>query len=259
MLLNSLKYLPLAMCCLSLYAQATESKENPQPPYIAYENREGLTFDTAKCVSVGQNVLVKDGFQRVNANSNGEILAAYRKTADYQFKALVSCLGRYGMLRVVIITDLSGQGSQKARNIAQSIIQGLGNNNSDKASIVSAEEASSAIQAPSINGASEYEKGNRFYEGSGAVQDFKQAAEWYKKAAEQGNSDAFFKLGTMYYYGYGVTQDFQQSYIWFSLAATSGRQDAAKARNEVMEKLSKQQITDGQKEAKKLYTQYVKK
>ncbi|AUI68702.1 tetratricopeptide repeat protein [Beggiatoa leptomitoformis] len=258
MLLNNLKYLPLAIYCLPFFSQPVESKENPQPPYIAYENREGLTFKTADCVSAVEKVLAKDGFQRVIANANGEILAAYTKVEDYQFKAIVSCMGSYGVLRVVIVTDLSGQGSNKARSLTQGILQALGS--TEKTGVVAAEAvASSVIKPPSIKGAEEYEKGNHFYEGNGAIQDFNQAAEWYKKAAEQGNSDAFFKLGTMYYYGYGVTQDFQQSYIWFSLAATSGRKDAVNARNEVMEKLTKQQITDGQKQTKKLYEQYVKK
>ncbi|MDR2875907.1 MAG: sel1 repeat family protein [Methylobacillus sp.] len=45
-------------------------------------------------------------------------------------------------------------------------------------------------------------------------QDYAKAAEWYRKAAEQGNPTAQARLGTLYYFGRGVAEDREQSARW---------------------------------------------
>ncbi|HHQ4547446.1 TPA: LysM-like peptidoglycan-binding domain-containing protein, partial [Aeromonas veronii] len=57
-------------------------------------------------------------------------------------------------------------------------------------------------------------------------QDLQQAADWYRKAAEQGNAEAQFALGQMYENGQGVLQDHQQAAIWYRKAAEQGYADA---------------------------------
>ena len=47
--------------------------------------------------------------------------------------------------------------------------------------------------------------------------DFRQAATWFRKAAEQGHAQAQFNLGLMYSQGLGVRQDFCEAYNWFQL------------------------------------------
>lgn len=46
-----------------------------------------------------------------------------------------------------------------------------------------------------------------------------EAARWYRKAAEQGVSEAQNNLGVMYKDGQGVKQDFKEAAHWFLLAA----------------------------------------
>jgi hypothetical protein len=46
-----------------------------------------------------------------------------------------------------------------------------------------------------------------YYQGEGVQQDYKQAAAWYRKAADQGYAGAQHNLGLMYYQGEGVQQD----------------------------------------------------
>ena len=58
--------------------------------------------------------------------------------------------------------------------------------------------------------------------GEGAAQDYAQAADWYRKAAEQDHSLAQFNLGTMYANGQGVARDDAQSLAWFGRAANLG-------------------------------------
>jgi len=64
--------------------------------------------------------------------------------------------------------------------------------------------------------------GLKFATDPGAAHDYRQAAEWYHKAAEQNHSLAQFNLGVMYAQGQGVTRDVAQSAVWFGKAARSG-------------------------------------
>jgi TPR repeat protein len=68
----------------------------------------------------------------------------------------------------------------------------------------------------------QFSRGLRFAADTGAAQDYRQAAEWYHKAAEQNHSLAQFNLGVMYAKGQGVTRDAGQSAMWFGKAAQLG-------------------------------------
>lgn len=65
--------------------------------------------------------------------------------------------------------------------------------------------------------------------GKGVTKDLTKAAEWYRKAAEQGDADAQYKLGLFYENGYGVTQDKEQAMQWYKKAAEQGNENAKKA------------------------------
>jgi hypothetical protein len=60
------------------------------------------------------------------------------------------------------------------------------------------------------------------FSNSGAEQDFSQAAEWYRKAADQSHPLAQFNLAMMYAQGQGVTRNEAESMIWFGKAASQG-------------------------------------
>ena len=53
-----------------------------------------------------------------------------------------------------------------------------------------------------------------FKHGRGVVQDLKEAANWVRLAAAQGNATAQFVLGMMYNYGQGVVQDYKEAMKW---------------------------------------------
>ena len=55
------------------------------------------------------------------------------------------------------------------------------------------------------------------------------AAEWYRKAADQGFASAQYKLGVFYENGYGVTQDKEQAMQWYKKAAEQGNESAKSA------------------------------
>ena len=61
-----------------------------------------------------------------------------------------------------------------------------------------------------------------FYDGLGVEQDYKQAAYWLSKAAEQGKSESQNLLGLMFYNGLGVERDYKKAAYWLSKAAEQG-------------------------------------
>lgn len=57
---------------------------------------------------------------------------------------------------------------------------------------------------------------------AGAAHDYTQAAEWYRKAAEQNHHLAQFNLGQMFAHGHGVTVDDATASMWIRRAADGG-------------------------------------
>ena len=52
--------------------------------------------------------------------------------------------------------------------------------------------------------------------------DYAEAAQWYRQAAEQGNTEAQCVLGRFYYMGYGVNKDYAEAVKWYRQAAEQG-------------------------------------
>ncbi|MBR4985961.1 MAG: sel1 repeat family protein, partial [Proteobacteria bacterium] len=75
----------------------------------------------------------------------------------------------------------------------------------------------------------QYSLGLLYQKGEGVAQDKAQAAEWYRKAAEQGLGVAQYSLGLLYQKGEGVAQDKAQAVEWIRKAAEQGYSDAVVA------------------------------
>ena len=56
----------------------------------------------------------------------------------------------------------------------------------------------------------------------GTTSDDKLAVEYFRRAAEQGHSNALLDLGWMYSQGKGVEQDYVEAYKWYRKAADQG-------------------------------------
>ncbi len=100
------------------------------------------------------------------------------------------------------------------------------------------------------NSDAQYKLGLLYLTGNGALQDFAEAAKWLKLAAEQGYGLAQYELGLIYRTGYGLAVDQVQSYVWLNLAAAAGIQQAVAARDDVMRTLSSKQLSQAQKIAR---------
>ncbi len=62
---------------------------------------------------------------------------------------------------------------------------------------------------------------------------YREAADWFLKAAAQGSADAQFTLGNMYRYGQGVAQDWDQALDWYCKAVAQGHAAAKQAMRQV--------------------------
>lgn len=89
-----------------------------------------------------------------------------------------------------------------------------------------------------VTAAAFYEMGEKYYYGRGVRLDYAEAAKWYRKAAEQGNSDAQYSLGHMYLFGLGVRQSNRDAANWFLKAAAQGNAKARKRLESIMPSLS---------------------
>ena len=82
--------------------------------------------------------------------------------------------------------------------------------------------------------------------GRGVAQDFKEAAAWYRKAAEQGDAHAQNNLGFLYSTGQGVVHDLVLAYAFLNLSATAGHDQSQKNREQLIKRMSARQLEEGQ-------------
>jgi TPR repeat protein len=69
------------------------------------------------------------------------------------------------------------------------------------------------------NIAAEIRLGDLYRDGRGVARDMAQATAWYRKAADAGDAGAQGTLGLLYSVGMGVQQDYVEAYYWLSLAS----------------------------------------
>jgi uncharacterized protein len=105
----------------------------------------------------------------------------------------------------------------------------------------------------------QYQLGTLYRTGKGTLQDFEEAAKWFKSAAEQNHAPAQYELGLLYHHGLGVDLDNERSYMWLNLAAAAGIEHAAIARDKVMRSLSTKQLAHAQKESREWLDNYQQK
>ena len=84
--------------------------------------------------------------------------------------------------------------------------------------------------------------------------DYKEAARWYRMAAEQGYALAQDRLGRMHHNGTGVLKDYVQAHRWYNLAASQqtdkDRKKSVKRRDKLEEKMSREQVAEAERLAR---------
>jgi len=87
--------------------------------------------------------------------------------------------------------------------------------------------------------------------GRGAPYSDHMALFWFQKAADQRNALAFAKLGMMYERGRAVPQNLIEAHMWYSLSVAYGEKRAAESREAVATQMTPGQIAEAEERAKK--------
>ncbi len=99
--------------------------------------------------------------------------------------------------------------------------------------------AKASVQSSSVD--DWYAKGVRFYD-KGL---YGEAAYWYRRAADEGDAGAQYKLGSMYRGGEGVEKNLEQARYWYDLAAKQGHIKAKEALAKNLDAESAQESAHG--------------
>ena len=103
--------------------------------------------------------------------------------------------------------------------------------------------------------------GVMYNKGEGVAEDKREAAHWYRAAADNGDMRAQFILGLIYALGKGVMQDAHEAYVWFLIAKSSGVEEAEKElqRADWPDLLTPEQIKSAEQEARKRFGEIEKR
>ena len=82
--------------------------------------------------------------------------------------------------------------------------------------------------------------------GLGVERDDRRAFEWYLRASMKAHPGAQSGIGWYYEVGRGVAKDLVRAYMWYVLSAIGGDPDAAISQEEVIKKMTKQQVKEAQ-------------
>lgn len=101
-------------------------------------------------------------------------------------------------------------------------------------------------------GAAQARLGEIYFAGNEAVQDFKAARTWLQKAADQRIAPAERRLGQMDEQGLGGPKDVVRAYALYEQAILDGDGYAQRLRDDLLKRLSPEQVTEAQALAKKM-------
>jgi hypothetical protein len=86
-----------------------------------------------------------------------------------------------------------------------------------------------------------------YLDGHGVPQSTEEAANWFRRAAEQDYTEAQHNLGAMYGSGQGVKRDYVQAYKWLNICAAKGNTGCVTQRDLIAKKLKSGQLAEGQR------------
>ena len=105
-------------------------------------------------------------------------------------------------------------------------------------------------------GLAQYYLGMMHLNGQGARQDYKQAAQWLRKAAQKRVEQAQYRLGNLYLQGNGLPRDYEYAYAWYRVAAAFGHQKSIGAVDKAKSFLSARELAEAEKLFLKLLAKY---
>lgn len=82
--------------------------------------------------------------------------------------------------------------------------------------------------------------------GLGVKRDDRRAFEWYLRASMKAHPGAQSGIAWYYEIGRGVSKDLVRAYMWYVLSAVGGDPDAAVSQEEVIKKMTPEQVREAQ-------------
>ena len=76
-----------------------------------------------------------------------------------------------------------------------------------------------------------------YEKGNGVSQSYSKAYKWYKSSSEQGWPIAQFNLGWLYSKGHGVKKDLTRAFMWWHNSGSMGYEKARKNRRDIAKRL----------------------
>jgi hypothetical protein len=95
----------------------------------------------------------------------------------------------------------------------------------------------------------EYALGMRYANGTEVKQDYRQAKQWFLRAADQGHVRAQEKVAASFFQGRGGPQDYGKAYYWGLLAQAGGDETSRQIVMSCADHLSPAQISAEHKQA----------
>jgi TPR repeat protein len=102
----------------------------------------------------------------------------------------------------------------------------------------------------------EYYLGMMYLNGQGVEQSYKEAGEWFLKAAKNRVPQAQNKLAGLYAEGRGMPRDMERAYAWYRVAAAHNHQLSIEALDGARARLSPEELAEAEKLAEQWITEY---
>ena len=104
------------------------------------------------------------------------------------------------------------------------------------------------------NADAQYNLGVLYLKGLGVGQNDELAAQWFQKSAAQGHVEAEKELGRLYQSGKGVKQDYTVAYKWLKLAQLQGDEEAKNGLKACSAAMTPKQIAAAEKQVQEFKT-----
>lgn len=135
---------------------------------------------------------------------------------------LVPALAQSAVLDPALLTKANAGDAAAQVLVGESVAAGSGQARSAKQLTEDSRQAAEWYRKAAAQGdiAGEMHLAALYRDGKGVARDMEQAAGWYRKAAEQGDVTAQATLGVLYSMGQGVEHNDVEAYYWLDLAAS---------------------------------------
>lgn len=107
------------------------------------------------------------------------------------------------------------------------------------------------ISANQGNAKAQFRLGLAYSGGRGVEKSSVEAVRWYSASAKLGNSQSQKMLGLMYVMGDGVLQNHKLAHMWLNISSSLGEQESSNLRDTVANEMTKTQIEQAQRMAKR--------